>query len=148
MGPFFHSVVCFCLPDWGNNSESIASSPCGAEIEPGHVNASKYLRVTEQHMTQLGIPVFNSVPPAATSLKWTPDPYSEADLPIPTQPAEQQPPQATGKPALMSDSGTALPLVSCSSLLQLSAGTEQVCVDKHYEPMLQTPTKSDSALGL
>jgi hypothetical protein len=28
-----------------------------AEIEPGHVNASKYLRVTEQHMTQLGLPI-------------------------------------------------------------------------------------------
>lgn len=28
-----------------------------AEIEPGHVNASKYLHATEQHMLQLSIPV-------------------------------------------------------------------------------------------
>ena len=32
-----------------------------AEIEPGHANASKYLRATEQHMVQLGIPVGNPV---------------------------------------------------------------------------------------
>ena len=32
-----------------------------AEIEPGHANASKYLRATEQHMVQLGIPVGSPV---------------------------------------------------------------------------------------
>lgn len=102
-GTVVHSVVClhvFCLPDWVKVVERTVSSPCGAEIEPGHVNASKYLHVTEQHMTQLGIPVFNSVPPSATSLKWTPEPFSEADLPMSTQPAKPQPPQATGKPGL------------------------------------------------
>lgn len=68
-----------------------------AEIEPGHVNASKYLRVTEQHMTQLGIPVFNSAPPSASSLKWGPVPHLAAEVSMPAQPAEHQPPQATGK---------------------------------------------------
>lgn len=34
-----------------------------AEIEPGHANASKYLRATEQHMVQLGIPVGSPVQP-------------------------------------------------------------------------------------
>lgn len=33
-------------------------------------------------------------------------------------------------------------------VLQLSAGTEQARVNIRYELVLQTPTKSDSALGL
>ena len=50
----------------------IRSTDCIAEIEPGHVNASKYLRVTEQHMTQLGIPIAGSLQPVLDSAYWNP----------------------------------------------------------------------------
>lgn len=71
---------------------------CGAEIEPGHVNASKYLRVTEQHMVQLGIPVFSSALPPVSSLQWNSQPYTSAEMSMATQPPPPQPPQGTGKP--------------------------------------------------
>ena len=71
---------------------------CGVEIEPGHVNASKYLRVTEQHMVQLGIPVFSSALPSVSSLQWDAEPPTSAGMSMATQPPQPQPPQETGKP--------------------------------------------------
>ncbi|DBB03932.1 TPA: hypothetical protein ACH3X1_013012 [Trebouxia sp. C0004] len=41
--------------------KAVSDFQTALEIEPGHVNASKYLRVTEQHMTQLGLPIAASL---------------------------------------------------------------------------------------
>lgn len=68
-----------------------ASFCCAAEIEPGHVNASKYMQVTEQHMTQLGIPVFSSAQASVSSTNWTAKASATAKPAVPMQPAQQQP---------------------------------------------------------
>ncbi|KAL3139727.1 hypothetical protein ABBQ38_004032 [Trebouxia sp. C0009 RCD-2024] len=71
--------------------KAISDFQTALEIEPGHVNASKYLRVTEQHMVQLGIPVFSS------ALPWTSEPHRSAEMSMATHPPQPQPPQETGK---------------------------------------------------
>ena len=43
---------------------------CRAEIESDHVNASKYLRATEQHMVQLGLPTGASLQPQQSQRSW------------------------------------------------------------------------------
>lgn len=60
-------------------------TPC-AEIEPGHVNASKYLRVTEQHMTQLGLPIAGSLQPLHDDNRWA-GVGQAAERPMVMQPA-------------------------------------------------------------
>lgn len=60
---------CIGLPSAQHKSMMSSCTPC-AEIEPGHVNASKYLRVTEQHMTQLGLPIAGSLQPLHDDNRW------------------------------------------------------------------------------
>lgn len=70
--------------------KAVADFQTALEIEPGHVNASKYLRVTEQHMTQLGLPVPH-VPhpqqPLAATNPWAVQQHQAAEHSVPVQPA-------------------------------------------------------------
>lgn len=63
-----------------------------AEIEPGHVNASKYLRVTEQHMTQLGLPIAASLqqPVLVDNIRAHIGHHQAAEQDAPVQPAAAQ----------------------------------------------------------
>ncbi|KAA6424453.1 MAG: hypothetical protein FRX49_05665 [Trebouxia sp. A1-2] len=62
------------------------------EIEPGHVNASKYLRVTEQHMTQLGLPIAASLqqPVLVDNIRAHIGHHQAAEQDAPVQPAAAQ----------------------------------------------------------
>ncbi len=63
-----------------------------AEIEPGHVNASKYLRLTEQHMTQLGLPIAASLqePALVDNIRAPKGHHQAAEQDAPVQPAAAQ----------------------------------------------------------
>ncbi|KAL3154385.1 hypothetical protein ABBQ32_013861 [Trebouxia sp. C0010 RCD-2024] len=89
--------------------KAISDFQTALEIEPGHVNASKYLRVTEQHMVQLGIPVFSSALPPVSSLQWNSQPYTSAEMSMATQPPPPQPPQGTDRGQWAAAQQTAIP---------------------------------------
>ncbi len=63
-----------------------------AEMEPGHVNASKYLRVTEQHMTQLGLPIAASLqqPVLVDNIRAAKRHHQAVEQDAPVQPAAAQ----------------------------------------------------------
>ena len=55
---------------FGGCAQTDLSTAFHAEIEPDHVNASKYLRATEQHMVQLGIPTGASLQAQQSRRTW------------------------------------------------------------------------------
>lgn len=85
------ALSCYTQTQHSSVSPALDWTNC-AEIEPGHVNASKYLRVTEQHMTQLGLPIAASLQqPVLVDNIWAPKGHQQAAEPAaPMQPAAEQ----------------------------------------------------------
>ncbi len=85
-----------------------------AEIEPGHVNASKYLRVTEQHMTQLGLPIAASLqqPVLVDNIRAPKGHHQAAEQDAPVQPAAAQ--------IDLTTTGMSPSVAACSSLQPIS----------------------------
>ena len=85
-----------------------------AEVEPGHVNASKYLRVTEQHMTQLGLPIAASLqqPVLVDNIRARKGHQQAAGQGAPVQPAAAQ--------IDLTTTGMSLSFAACTSLQPIS----------------------------